>query len=108
MLDFQPTIVTFPTESISATQAIKVREGKEEMEIDSCGASTNIGIRTQEEPSRQPQPKLQFDFDTKVKVTKVLEVSVEKVEESPPRSQLEGALSKIIKLIIKFPSDPVG
>jgi hypothetical protein len=36
------------------------------MEIDFCGTSTNVGTRTQEEPSTQPQPKFQFDFDIKV------------------------------------------
>lgn len=100
--------MTFPIESTSATQASKAREGGEELEIDFCRSITNVGIKTQEKLGRQPQSELQPNYDTKVKAPKVLEVSLEIVEESPPRSQPKGVLNKVVKLIIKFLCDLVG
>jgi hypothetical protein len=78
------------------------------MEIDSRRIAIDIGIGIQENKGNEPQLELQSDSITNLKATKVLEVSMEKVEDSPPRSQPKGAPSEAIESIIKLPHDLVG
>jgi hypothetical protein len=94
--------------STLATQTSKVWEVREEMDINSHRAVTDVGNGIQEKQGSKPLLKLQLDFGTEVKATKVPKVSMEKVEDSLPRSQLEGTPSKTIKPIIKLSYDLIG
>ncbi len=108
MPNFQPVTMAFATGSTSTTRTSEAQEVGEEIEIDSCRVDTNVSTKTQEKPISQPQLKLQPNSSIKGKAPKVQKVSMEKVKDSPPRSQLKGTRNKVIKPIIKLPCDQVG
>jgi hypothetical protein len=78
------------------------------MEIDFCGVIIDIGTRIQEERGDQLQLECQPNFGIKTKATKVPKVSMEKVEDSPPRLQPKSTLNGAVALIIELPCDLVG
>jgi hypothetical protein len=77
------------------------------MAIDSQGATNEIQIGGEEASGSRPLLKSQIDFSAKEKTTKVQEVSVEKVQDSPPRSQPKGAPTKVIEPVIEPPCEPI-
>jgi hypothetical protein len=99
--------VAFPTKSTFATQTSEVWEVGEEMEINSWGAMNEIGIGVEETLGNWPVPESQTDYSAREKAAKVREVLMEKVKDSPPRSQLKGAPSGVVEPIIEPPHDLV-
>lgn len=68
---------------------------------------SEVRIRAEEASSSQPLLKSQINFNAKEKTTKIHEVLMERVQDSPPRSQSKGVPSKVVKLVIEPPRDPI-
>jgi hypothetical protein len=77
------------------------------MEIDSRGVVNEVGIGVEETLGSWPLPKSQTDFNAREKAAKVWKVLMVKVNDSPPRSQLEGTPSIVVEPIIEPPHDPI-
>ncbi len=77
------------------------------MEIDSWKTVNEVGIGREEALGSQPLLEVQTNFDAREKAIEIQKVSVERVKDSPWRSQLEGVLNGIIKPIIEPPHDLV-
>jgi hypothetical protein len=82
--------MAFPTRSTSTTQTNEAWEVKEEMEINSQRAASEVGIGAKEALGNQPLSKNQIDSNVWEKSVEIREVSMERVQDSPLRSQLKG------------------
>jgi hypothetical protein len=107
MPDFQLAIVAFLTGSTFATQISEAWEVGEEMEIDLWRAVNEVGTRVEETLDNWPLQENQTDSSAREKAAKIWEVLMVKVNDSPPRSQLEGTPSIVVESIIEPPHDPV-
>jgi hypothetical protein len=77
------------------------------MVVDSREAISEVQIGAKEASGSRPLSKSQINFNAKEKSTKIHEVSMERVQDSPPRSQSKGVPSKVVKLVIEPPRDPI-
>jgi hypothetical protein len=105
--NFQLTIVAFPTRPTFVAQISEAWEVGEEMEIDSWKTMNEVGTWVEETLGSWPLSESQIDSSAREKNANVWEVLMEKVKDSPPRSQPEVAPSGIVKPIIELPCDLV-
>lgn len=105
--NFQLTIVAFPTRPTFVAQINEAWEVGEEMEIDSWRTMNEVGTWVEETLGSWPLSESQIDSSAREKNANVREVLMEKVKDSPSRSQLEVAPSGIVKPIIELPCDLV-